>query len=276
MLKQRTITALVLAPAGVAVVLLLPTAALAAITSVMVLIALWEWARLSGFRSRPLRSALVAITALSFVPLWLIRNEPIAWWIIGAGVVWWLVAALWLRHISFAAAPTRENATIKVIAGLFAILPAWLALAELHAESPRGPFWALFALTIVWAADIAAYFAGSRYGKVKLCPQISPNKTIAGVYGALAGAGSLAVLGGWLFGLRGLEWIALVVLGLITVFASIVGDLFESLIKRQANVKDSGTLFPGHGGIFDRFDSLFAALPVFAAGKALLDLVFTP
>lgn len=140
MLKQRTITALVLAPAGVAVVLLLPTAALAAITSVMVLIALWEWARLSGFRSRPLRSALVAITALSFVPLWLIRNEPIAWWIIGAGVVWWLVAALWLRHISFAAAPTRENATIKVIAGLFAILPAWLALAELHAESPRGPF----------------------------------------------------------------------------------------------------------------------------------------
>jgi len=274
MLKQRTITALVLAPLGVLLVLLLPTAALAAITGISVLIALWEWTRLSGFASRPMRSAVVALAALALVALWLVREQPIAWWLIGAGVLWWLVALLWLRHFSFAAAPTRENAGIKLIAGLFAVLPAWTALIKLHEEPSRGPAWALFALMLVWAADTAAYFTGSRYGKKKLCPQISPNKTIAGVYGALGGAGLLAIAGGFVFDLSGGALAALIVLALVTVAASIVGDLFESLVKRQASVKDSGRLFPGHGGMFDRFDSVFAAIPVFAAGKALLGFVF--
>ena len=134
----------------------------------------------------------------------------------------------------------------------------------------------LRALMLVSVADTAAYFTGSRYGKVKLCPQISPNKTIAGVYGALASGAILSAIGGWLLHLRGLAWVALIALALIAVIASIVGDLFESLIKRQAGVKDSGTLFPGHGGMFDRLDGMFAALPVFALGKALLDLAFGP
>jgi len=276
MLKQRTITALVLAPVGIALVLLSPTVVLALITGVLTLIALWEWTRLSGLASRPARSGLVAIVAFALAVAWMFRNDPIAWWIVGAGIAWWLVASWWLGNFSFAAAPTRENASIKIIAGLFAIIPAWLALIKLHADPPHGPGWALLALMLVWTADIAAYFAGSRYGKKKLSPRISPNKTYAGVYGALAGGGLLVAIGAFILGWRGGAWIAMIALGLVTVLASIVGDLFESLVKRQASVKDSGTLFPGHGGMFDRFDSVFAALPVFAAGKALLDIAFGP
>ena len=276
MLKTRTLTALVIVPLGIALVLLSPTPVLAAITGIFVLIAMWEWTRLAGFDSRPMRSAVIAIVALACVGLWIVRNEPAAWWVLGAGIAWWLVASWWLGNFSFGAAPTRENAAIKLVAGLFAVLPAWLALAKLHAEPVQGHAWALFALALVWVADIGAYLAGSRYGKKKLCPQISPNKTIAGAYGALASGAILSTIGGWLLHVRGLAWLALVVLALVTVIASIIGDLFESLVKRQAGVKDSGTLFPGHGGMFDRLDGMFAALPVFALGKALLDFAFGP
>jgi phosphatidate cytidylyltransferase len=272
MLKQRTITALVLAPLGVLLVLFSPTLALALITGVVVVGSMWEWTRLSGIDSRPARSAVAAIAVLALVPAWIWRDTPFAWWIIGAGIAWWCVAAFWLGHFAFGAAPTRENAAMKVMAGFLATVPAWLALVKLHGDPERGPGWALLALMLVWAADTAAYFTGKRYGRAKLAPQISPNKTLAGVYGAFVGAALLALAAGWILDRRGIALGAVVVLGLVTVAASIVGDLFESLVKRQASVKDSGTLFPGHGGLFDRFDSVFAALPVFALGKALLDL----
>jgi phosphatidate cytidylyltransferase len=275
MLKQRTITALVLAPLGVAIVLLLPTMALAAFTGLTVAIGLWEWTRMAGFASRPMRSATVAIVSLLLVTLWTVRNEPVAWYLVAAGVLWWIVAAWWLANFSFGAAPTRENAVMKLVAGLFATLPAWVALILLHAEPAHGPAWALLALVLVWGADTAAYFTGKRFGKKKLSPQISPNKTIAGVYGALACGAIVAGIAGWLLDVRGAAWLALIVLALVTVIASIVGDLFESLIKRQAGVKDSGTLFPGHGGMFDRLDGVFAAIPVFALGKLLLDVAFS-
>jgi phosphatidate cytidylyltransferase len=204
------------------------------------------------------------------------RGDALVWYLIAAGVAWWIIALLWLRNFSFGAAPTRENAIIKLIAGLFVALPAWVALTELHGDPQHGHGWALLALMLVSVADTAAYFTGSRYGKVKLCPQISPNKTIAGVYGALASGAILSTIGGWLLHLRGLALVALIALALVAVAASIVGDLFESLMKRQAGVKDSGTLFPGHGGMFDRLDGMFAALPVFALGKTLLELAFAP
>ena len=276
MLNQRMITGLVLAPIGIAAVLFLPTAALAAFTSTTVLVALWEWTRMSGFTSRPLRSAVVTLVALALVGLWVLREDPVIWCLILAGGIGWIVAFAWLRNFSFGAAPTRENAAIKLVAGLLATVPAWVALTKIHGDPRSGPGWALLAMMLVSVADTAAYFTGRRFGKAKLCPQISPNKTIAGVYGALASGAILSAIGGWLLHLRGLAWLALIALALLTVVASIIGDLFESLIKRQAGVKDSGTLFPGHGGMFDRLDGMFAALPVFVLGKAPLDLAFGP
>jgi len=233
---------------------------------------LWEWTRLSGMRSRPWRGVLVALAGTSMLVLWCWRGSW-AWWLtIAAGALWWGIALLWLRRFSFAAAPTRENTALKLAAGALAVIPAWTALMQIHASQANLHSWALYALMLVWTADTFAYLAGKRWGKVRLAPTISPGKTIAGVYGALAGSALLAVIGGWLLQVRGISLFALVILGMFSVALSIVGDLFESLIKRHAGVKDSGALFPGHGGVADRLDGAFAALPIFALGKAVLGL----
>ena len=269
-MNQRAITALLVTPVAVALILLLPTAVFAAIIGVLCLIALWEWTRMSGLRNRVLRSGLLGIALLAFVTLWIYRGS-LGWWIvIGVGCAWWFLALWWLKHFTFAAAPTRENAAIKLAAGCAAIFPAWAALMQMHGGAEHGHAWALFVLALGWAADTFAYLAGRRWGKKKLAPNLSPGKTMEGAYGALAGCAVVALIGGWLLGVRGMVLVPLVVLALLSVMFSIAGDLFESMIKRHAGVKDSGTLFPGHGGVFDRLDSAFAALPIFVLGKFLL------
>jgi phosphatidate cytidylyltransferase len=145
-------------------------------------------------------------------------------------------------------------------------------VVSIHGAGEYGHWWTLIALFIVWAADIGAYFSGRMFGRRKLAPTISPGKTWAGVYGAFVGGALVAGVGGVLLGVGGGKLAGLLLLSLLTVVASIVGDLLESLMKRHAAVKDSGNLFPGHGGMLDRLDSVFAALPVFAAGKLLLGL----
>lgn len=273
MLKQRTITALILAPLAIALVLFSPTWLFALVIAALCLIAAWEWTQLAGVKALAARIAFVAVTAILLALAWRLRDTGVAAFVIGAGLLWWLLALAWLRHFSYAAAATPENAALKLLSCELSIVPAWLALMELHAQPVQGRYWALLALLLVWAADTGAYFAGRRFGTTKLAPNISPNKTRAGMWGALVVSGALALVCGWLLDWRDAWLFALLVLGLLTVCASIVGDLVESLLKRQANVKDSGALFPGHGGLLDRLDSLFAALPVFTAGKVLLDLL---
>jgi phosphatidate cytidylyltransferase len=271
-MRQRLLTALLITPLAIVAILLLPSASFALIVAGLFLLALWEWTRLSGLRSRLLRSLLVALAAAIMFLLWTQRGTWSWWSAIGAGCLWWLAALAWLRHFSFAATPTPVNTTLKLAGGALAVLPAWVAIAELHLAQPHLHTWALYALLLVWTADTSAFLAGSRFGKTKLAPKISPGKTIAGVVGALLGSALIAGVGGWLLAVRGMTLVALVLLGLLSVAFSIIGDLFESLIKRHANVKDSGTLFPGHGGVYDRLDSVFAALPIFALGKFVLGL----
>lgn len=271
-MKQRIITALLLTPVAIALILLTPSPWLAVPIAALCLLASWEWTRMSGMRSRPLRAVLVALCALAMLLLWY-GAEGIAGWVaIVAGCLWWVVALFWLKHFSFGAAPTRENTALKLLSGVLIILPAWTAVMQLHRGQPAPHTWSLYALVLVWGADTFAYLSGRRWGTTKLAPAISPGKTTAGVYGAVAGSAVVAALGGWYLGARGASLVGLVVLALIAVCFSVVGDLFESLIKRHANVKDSGTLFPGHGGAFDRLDGVFAALPIFALGKFLLGL----
>jgi len=148
------------------------------------------------------------------------------------------------------------------------LVPAWASLVVIHGVDPQGPRLLLFLMVLIWVADSFAYFAGRRWGRTKLAPVISPGKTREGVYGALAGA---VLCGG------GLVWLMpqgnpllLILFCLLIVLVSVVGDLFESLMKRQAGVKDSGSLLPGHGGMLDRIDSLTAAAPLFLLGLLLL------
>lgn len=265
MLKQRVLTAVVLIPCVVGAVLLLPTAYVALGWGLFIVVGAWEWARLSGW-SAPLGRLLYAIaTALALVLIWLARNSaslpPVLLW---AAALWWLCALLWLARPAWAATGGGPVRWFKALAGAVVLVSAWWALVALH-EGP-GPRWVLYALVLVWVADSGAYFAGRAWGRRKLAPRISPGKTWAGVWGALAAVAVGAVLTAVAAGLGRGPALYLIGLSLVLVPVAIIGDLFESLLKRQAGVKDSGALLPGHGGVLDRIDSLLAVSPIFLLG----------
>lgn len=145
----------------------------------------------------------------------------------------------------------------------------------IHASEPHGHRWLLLALFLVWAADTGAYFAGRAFGGKlfggrRLAPRISPNKTIEGLLGGVLLAVLVAIVGALLIGAQSAQLPAIILVAIVTVLFSVVGDLFESLLKRHVGAKDSSQLIPGHGGVLDRIDSVLAALPVFALGKAWL------
>ena len=166
---------------------------------------------------------------------------------------WWVIALLWIML-----APQRGGAISAAIAGLCALVPAGVALARLRLE-PNGGELLVFVLLIVMAADVGAYFAGHALGKTKLAPQVSPGKTWEGV----AGAAFLMVLYYvFLNALGGIFQVFSLPVLLLLLALSVVGDLFESMIKRQAGVKDSSDLLPGHGGVLDRIDSQLSVLPM--------------
>lgn len=273
MLLHRILTAAILMPLAVVIILLPPTWLFALIAAAVFLAAEWEWTGLCGLRSRAARVGMLAFTLVLLAVLWWARATPWLWLaVMLVGVLWWLTSLAWLRGCTFAASPSRENGLLKLGTGLCILVPAWVALAALHSGGMLGHWWTLLALCIVWAADIGAYFSGRLLGRRKLAPRISPGKTRAGAIGALIAGMIVAAVGGWLLDVHGGLLVALAVLGAITVAASIVGDLFESLMKRHAVIKDSGSLLPGHGGLLDRMDSVFAAIPVFVVGKMILGL----
>ena len=177
-------------------------------------------------------------------------------------VIWWVLALLWVILRPRSATPFAA-----AVAGLLALVPAGIALMRMRVDVTDGAQWVVFALILVFTADIGAYFGGRHFGRVKLAPQVSPGKTWEGVFGGLLFAG--------LFALCGSAWfhqpvLAFVPLCLAAVAFSIVGDLTESMLKRFAGLKDSGTLLPGHGGLMDRIDSITAAAPVLYFGMTRL------
>jgi phosphatidate cytidylyltransferase len=269
MLRQRVITALILAPSVIAAVLLLPNEYLAVIAGLVVAVGALEWGRLSGL-DMLLPQILYAVIMLICMAT-LYKLLPAAWVppLITLSLVWWLFA-LWrlARYHSSRQRPVRLP--LRAVEGYIVLLPAWLAVVSIHRIPESGPYLLLFVLMMIWSADVGAYFAGHRWGKHKLAPQVSPGKTREGVYGALAGALICAlILAAWIGSGAG-QYLQIILLCLVTVCASIVGDLFESLVKRQRGVKDSGSLLPGHGGMLDRIDSITAAAPVFLFGLSLL------
>lgn len=271
-MKQRIVTALILAPLAIAAVLFLPTAAFMVLAAALLLLGLWEWTRLVGVATRATRAAILALHAALFA--WLAwRGWPAVFpWVAIAGVVWWAFATLWLVRMQFASAPTVGNRVLKLAIGTLLVVPAWCAVALLHDDGARGPAWTLYALLLVWAADSGAWFVGSRIGGRKLAPSISPGKTWSGFWGGLGTVALVALVTALSLGLGREGTVALVGISLLTGLASVVGDLFESIIKRHSGAKDSGTLVPGHGGVLDRIDSMLAALPVFAIAKAWIGL----
>ena len=272
-LQRRVITASLLAPTAILAVLVLPGSAFALALGLVLLGAAWEWTALAGLTTPATRLAYVAL--LGLVLFLLQAFLPPADQVPLLGLVslgWWLLAVGLFRLREIAAAP--RPAPLVLLAGLVILGAAWLAISHLHGASPQGPVLVLFLLVLIWTADIAAFFTGRRWGRAKLAPVLSPGKTWAGVQGAAAGAAALGLaLGLWL-GLSLPALLGALLLCLATALISVVGDLFESLLKRRRGLKDSGCLLPGHGGLLDRIDSLLAAAPFFVLG--LIWLGVTP
>lgn len=265
-LRQRVVTAFVLGPLVIAAVLLLPTPAFAVFLALVVLGAAWEWGGLAGIDSAPARVPFLASVALCLLLLWLLPQwRP---WLIAVAALWWTAQALLIARLRGLA--PRPGLQPRLLAtGLLVLTAPWAALVQLHGHGAQGPALVLFLMVLVWTADSLAYFVGRRWGRTKLAPAVSPGKTRAGVYGALAGAALWGVLLGWArsLGLGGILASALVCI--LAVLVSVAGDLYESILKRRRGVKDSSQLLPGHGGLLDRVDSLTAAAPIFVLGMAL-------
>lgn len=268
MLGARIITALVLAGSLLAGLFLLSLQGMSLVFAGIVGLAGWEWAGLLKMPSR-VRVGYGLLTMLPCLAL-LFFGLPHSWmtalWLLSA-LFWMVVVPFWFR-----ARWSLGHYFMGWLVGWILLVPTWAAMVVLH---QRSPWWLLAAMALVWVADTAAYFAGRTFGRHKLAPTISPGKTWEGAAGAVAGVLIYALgvgihTGDWarLSTVQALQMMA--VLLLLTV-VSIMGDLFESLAKRQAGVKDSSAILPGHGGVLDRIDSLtstlpFAALAVTVAG----------
>ncbi len=276
MLATRILTALVLVPLVLAALFLLSPRNWGIVTLIAIAIGAGEWARLVGFAGAR-RLLFVLATAIAGVVLLSPQAGFRDGWpaatvlvVCGMGTAFWvLIAPFWLRrHWHANASPAAAALT-----GWLILLAAWVALVQLQAASP----WrVLAAMAIVWIADTFAYFTGRAFGRHKLAPNISPGKTWEGVAGGLA---AVAIYTGVLLALHGtrsgvapdvvvrMAWLVFV---LLVAGLSVMGDLFESLLKRQAGVKDSGKLLPGHGGVLDRVDALLAAMPPLALAALTL------
>ena len=263
MLKLRVITALVLLPIVLGAMFGLDRIPFALVAGIFFLLAGWEWAAMMGKISQAVRllwTLLLAgamVLAELFQPAWLLNAIP----------AWWLLALVLVVGYPGNAGVWYRTGLMSVV-GLLLLVPSWAAVVQLQDQGAlglAGPFALLFILLWVWAADTGAYFAGRALGKHKLAPLVSPGKTIEGLVGGVLL--SLIVVGGvYASGVLSASLLPLLLVALMTVLASALGDLFESMVKRQRGFKDSGTILPGHGGMLDRIDSVTAAMPIALAG----------
>ncbi len=275
MLKQRVITALVMAGLFLAGILYLPKPALAAVFALLVLAGGWEWSRLAGWISPLSRSLFMLLLAVILAVLYVQcdlgaeppreRVQPV----LGLACLWWSFALLWVKSYPASAVLWRNRAMGSLI-GLLILAPAWTAAVYLL-SFPHGGMLLVVLVVIVAVADIGAYFTGKTLGKHKMAPAVSPAKTWEGFWGGVASVLITAVALWALLPARGdhISLLAVFAVALSTSLASVVGDLSVSMVKRECGAKDSGTLLPGHGGLLDRLDSLCGAAPVFALGLLL-------
>jgi phosphatidate cytidylyltransferase len=295
MLVQRILTALVLAAVVVLAVFQLPSIYFSLFIAVVTLLAAWEWLALISVDkiSSKIWFLVGLILPMLGVTYWTVflelLGEALEWpevkdysdaleWLVIAPVLFWVLTMILIRKASPQLLSMEFSSRFKNFVGWLVLLSAWMFLGKLRAY--YGPGMVLYFLLLIWAADISAYFVGKKWGKDKLAPEVSPGKTVQGMYGALGSAVLCAIGLRLYYGLSALQAdeaqlavlmsADMIMLSILTVLISIYGDLFFSLIKRQKGVKDSGSILPGHGGILDRVDSLIAAAPFFYAGIVLI------
>ncbi|MBA4502807.1 phosphatidate cytidylyltransferase [Marinobacterium marinum] len=264
MLKQRVITALLLAPLALAALFLLPQGPFEWVVAAVFLYGGWEWGNLCRLRPAVRAVYVLVLAALMVLVSQLSLLQP---WVLGAALVFWPLALLLVRGYPQSASWCRSR--LGLLMGALVLVPSWYALTNLRMQE-QGFALLLMLLMLVWGADIGAYAAGKLFGRNKLMPAVSPGKTREGLLGGLAACVLIGI--GFSIGLElaPMASVYLVLLSILTGLVSVLGDLLESLFKRERGIKDSGKLLPGHGGVLDRIDSLTAAAPVFLAGLYFL------
>ena len=275
MLKQRIVTAVVLLACLIAATTLLSSFGFALFVSVTVMLAAWEWCGLTGLGKQLSRAGYMTAIATVLAGLFLALNisgdalgvnQYRLAVILGLGTLFWLLSLIIL--ITYPTNKTAWNDQSKIaIMGLFALIPVWAAVIQLKYLMPSGVL-VIALIILVAAVDVGGYFVGIRFGRRRLAPELSPSKSWEGVWGGLGlcllvGIGLSWAAHRYIEILEPWQFIALLMLTLLTTFFSIIGDLLESMLKRNRNVKDSGGILPGHGGLLDRVDGLMAAAPIY-------------
>lgn len=260
MLLLRVLTAVPLAVAVIWLILFQPTAVLLYFLLFVAFICGYEWARLAGVKSL---LGQLAFAILVSVVSWLCTNHlmPYVYILLLLATAWWFAMVFYLRKAS----PKIKDSVVSVPKLLIALLllPATIVSMYIIHGIDRGAEWLLYSLMLVWVADSGAYFSGKKLGKTKLAPNVSPGKTREGLWGALLATSLYSVVAAYYFELQGWQWLVLIGMSSLLTVLSVAGDLYESCLKREAGLKDSGNILPGHGGILDRVDGVLAVMPVF-------------
>ncbi len=265
MLKQRIVTAVILVAVLGGIVLFLPPFAALLTLAIVMSLGIWEWSQFVNKISLLWRLSYVVAVLLLMSGLWLYSFEPgVLQLILLVALAWWLMALLWVMRY-----PTAIPVWVAALAGMMTLAPAWLSLSRLLVIE-NGLDWVIFILLLVWATDVGAFFVGKLFGRIKLIPRVSPGKTWEGVIGGIVFAAFIAFAGAEYFQQDKLSFVSLC---LAVSAISVVGDLTVSIFKRHGGLKDSGSVFPGHGGLLDRIDSICSAAPIFVLGLGWQGLI---
>jgi phosphatidate cytidylyltransferase len=279
MLKQRIITAVILAPLAILAILFLPVELFKIAVAGVVALGAYEWAKMSGINGRASKVTFMALILIICGVLILAVDGQAVWYqselnalyktILSIAAVWWAVSLVMILTYPKYSSVWKENIPIRAAFGILTLIPTWVAIISLRTNLYEvDPFYGasliFYVLGIVWAADIGAFFCGVKFGKHKLRPNVSPGKSIEGLLGGIMASLAIIAFAALHYQFDASRIGMHILIGVITVAVSALGDLNESMFKRCAGIKDSGKLLPGHGGVMDRIDSLTAAFPVFA------------
>ncbi|MCW8922533.1 MAG: phosphatidate cytidylyltransferase [Gammaproteobacteria bacterium] len=261
MLLHRVLTAVPLALAVIWLILYQPSSNLLYVLIPVSFVCGHEWARLAGVQSALFQLAYSVILSVFswfcvsylFQYVYILLLLASLWWF---GVLFFLKKAQpELKQLLFSPA--------KLLVAFWIVPSSMIAMYVIHSMD-RGAEWLLYSMMLVWIADSGAYFSGKKFGRNKLAPKVSPGKTLEGLWGALLASSIYSALAAYYFDLPAIKFLLLLGLSLMLTVMSVVGDLYESFLKREAGIKDSGRILPGHGGILDRIDSLTATAPIYA------------
>lgn len=267
MLKTRILTSLILLPLIFSAIFFLPPFYFSVFAGLIILLSAWEWSIFIGFQINWLRLVYVAFVLFgilfsAWTPIGLILLIALFFWL-------WAGCAI-ISYEKNKPGAGFQFPIARSLVGFFTLIACWNAIVFLKSDVQLGPAWLIFILMIIMAADVGAYFFGKRFGKIALASRVSPKKTREGFVGGMIIAAGVAFVGGFFFHLSLLQHVFFVILGFVSALFSALGDLTVSLLKRMSGIKDTGKIFPGHGGVLDRLDSVAAATVIFALGVLLL------